>query len=828
MSSGALQIGSGWRGGNPSFVQQGQVDWVAFGNTIWSASAAVLQRFAAANIQPVTYGAGLVLASQFQLDRLGQWRMEKAVESLRANPIFENLLWVGFGYQSVVRTMGESVAGLKSLALCACLTEVHSEEFSAWVLGELWQVLGFPDEFEPSHIQFLALVKVSAGVVAASEFSTILDTMLGDQIWRRPAESGLGYDNVEISCMEAGILSSSNAKDLANALHGLFKVSKGDAQTIIVTGGSECAFLAGLAYWLFNMRIQVQNSEGQSIFKNDEEKPAQVIIQYGELKTEAIQIAHTTYILEHGGDIFYRIRESEESNLIVRTPWDGCLSRVFGATFRQLSNLPHLLGDYLGGVARIYKAISCGESNASRICRENFFYYVETSYGHGFINTVLSTFPELQRTNGLRDRMQHVMELSFDDAMRITEQSVSALETLCNCPCCEHERTVDDVWLFSRGVRTCIVGLAYTIRKIASGMACAVQDPDGPLLAPAVQGILELSLEGRSPESMAEGLKDEAIMEELEDGATTRFYWNALGLRAEQRSHIHFNYHTLATVSVLFQGSQLGKSGVSLERPKPCTAVSRRGICCFIDAIRSLGCQADMLCRAHIFIGHIHYKNRSYEFIFDGDIPGEKSWTAAEINPAHRISLEKPWPAVEKHPAQIEEAQDSIPDAINTVPDITKVQALATELSSGSALTCYYRVSTSTSAVLISPGGITRWVLGRTGLIICNGYGCKRRLAFPCSIVRGGYQVPETDAPSSLTFSSRLACCVWTYQDEIARCLVMISHWNYGANTRHYVYLRRQECLPCCTASVLRDSSTMVPDADPKARRDRDAVAHII
>lgn len=71
MPSGSLQIGSAWRGGNPLFAQQGQVDWVAFGNTVWSASAGVLQRFAAANVQPVTYGAGLALASQFQLDRLG-------------------------------------------------------------------------------------------------------------------------------------------------------------------------------------------------------------------------------------------------------------------------------------------------------------------------------------------------------------------------------------------------------------------------------------------------------------------------------------------------------------------------------------------------------------------------------------------------------------------------------------------------------------------------------------------------------------------------------------------------------------------------------------
>lgn len=813
MSSGALQIGSNWRGGNPSFMQQGQVDWVAFGNTIWSASAAILQRFADAGIQPVTYGAGLGLASQFQLDRLGQWRMEKAVESLRTVPVFENLLWIGFGYQSVVRTMGETVAGLKLLALCACLTEIHSEEFSAWVLSDLWQVSGFPDEFAPSHTQFLALVKVTAGVVSATEFSTILDTMLGDQIWRQASESGSGYKNGEVSGLESGVLEASNAEDLAKALHGLFKVSRGDVETIIITGGSECAFLAGLAHWLFNLRIQVQNSQGQSIFKNDE-KPAQVIFQYGELRSNAIQIAHTTYVLEHSRAVFGRIRESEETNLIVRTPWNGCLSRVFGTTFQQLSQVSYLLGDYLGGVARIYKAVSCGEPNVGKICREDFFYYAETSYGHGFIDTVLSTFPELQRTDGLRDRMQQVMDLSFDDAMRITEQSVSALEILCKCACCKHEHVAgDDVP--SRG---CIVGLAYTIRKIASSMACTVQVPDGPQLLPAVHGILGLCRNGKSPDDQMDYRIEHAELENpLEDEArksdwnTCSFYWNALGLIHSQRRKIFgHRLSTLSTASALFQGSDHSQGLVTFGAFRTCTAISQRGVCCFIDALGSLSCQADTLCRIHVFAGHIQYKNRPYEFVYDGNIPWKEAWTGAEL-----------------YPARIEVSLDSIPDAINTEPDITKIQALATEAFSGSSIACYYRVSTSKSSVLISPGEMTKRLLDRSGLIICDGRSCPRRLAFPCSVVRGGWQVAADDQ-SNLSFSSRLGCCLWTYKDETARCLVMMSHDRLFERTQHFVYLRRQECLPCCTASVLRDSLSMFRTPTPNPKSLNNVVAHII
>ena len=93
-------------------MQQGQVDWVAFGNTIWTASSAVLQRFAAACIQPITHGAGIVLANQIHLDRLGQSRMDKAISFLRASPGFLDLLWFGIGYQSFVGTMAETVVGI--------------------------------------------------------------------------------------------------------------------------------------------------------------------------------------------------------------------------------------------------------------------------------------------------------------------------------------------------------------------------------------------------------------------------------------------------------------------------------------------------------------------------------------------------------------------------------------------------------------------------------------------------------------------------------------------------------------------------------------------
>lgn len=78
--------------------------------------------------------------------------------------------------------------------------------------------------------------------------------MLGDQLWRQP--SGSHYTEFVVREMEDGVLEASNAKDIANALHGLFKISRGDADQMVVTGGSECAFISAVAHWLLNLRVR--------------------------------------------------------------------------------------------------------------------------------------------------------------------------------------------------------------------------------------------------------------------------------------------------------------------------------------------------------------------------------------------------------------------------------------------------------------------------------------------------------------------------------------------------------------------------------------------
>ena len=166
-----LFIGSGSDSGSLEFVQQGQVDRVAFGKLAWTASSEILQRFASASVQPITFGAGIVLAEQFALGPEGQSRMEEAISRIQGVQVFQDLLWLGFGYRSLVDTMSNTVGGLKCIALCSCLADVHGEISAASILQELWKAYKFPDQYQPTHKQFLALINVCSGVIQDALYS---------------------------------------------------------------------------------------------------------------------------------------------------------------------------------------------------------------------------------------------------------------------------------------------------------------------------------------------------------------------------------------------------------------------------------------------------------------------------------------------------------------------------------------------------------------------------------------------------------------------------------------------------------------------------------
>ena len=137
-----------------------------------------------------------------------------------------------------------------------------------------------------------------------------------------------------------------------------------------------------------------------------------------------------------------------------------------------------------------------------------------------------------------------------------------------------------------------------------------------------------------------------------------------------------------------------------------------------------------------------------------------------------------------------------------------KVDALVDEPSGSEGLVFYYRVSIENGpAVLINPGITTEQVLRATGLISCDLLHCKTEASLPCTVITGGWHL-DLETVEQLECTNDIACCLWTHASSHAGRALAVevqrqqSHVRRGVKT--HVLMRRGECLPCITDSVLR------------------------
>ena len=747
-----IQIGGPVAQNHQSFVQNGQVDWVAFANSIWSTSSAVLQRFASAGVQPVTFGAGLALASVFDLDRIGKQRMHSALETNQGMWGFGKVLYFGFGARSFLNVMADVQSGVNCIALCSALSEVHDEHAAAWILDELWKVYGFPQQFLPSHSQLTALVKACSGVLTKTEFSLTTDRMLGHTL-----DPGNPLPFI------------SNAEDVAKAMSGLFKISKGTIARVTVTGGMECAFIAAFAQWLLNLKVYVDDDTGRVIHQDAHSEEAQVVVTYRrQADLSLVQVSSTTYVLREDEDLIVRSPTIEHNILTIRTPWDGCLTRVFGTAFNTLIKAPTNLGGFFGSTARVYQALALGESDVGNFSRKTYINFVESSYGIGFIHSVVSIFPELKRASGLFDEMQLALNVPLQEALRTIERTILNLEQLCSCSRCKSS---------NKGRRvTCIVVLAFSIREMVSTISCVTRDDN---ILPTVRGIslvysrheldwpLSLNARGRPLLAISLGL-------------------SVNGVYGPDQEEIR-NFDLLSHPIEIFSGYGDHSRYLAENNPQGneyCTATVKHGLCYYLNCLRSLSSHAENARMVHIISGHIQMGDKQFNSIYDY---GEFSGTYLS-------------------PMQFDILDDSTSATIQQRRQFDiKLEMLGLEKAIDHELIVFYRAMVSDEpAIKLQPGKISREVLKSTGMLTCERSQCTSRLVLPCAFVRQGWQLVDADATKTWIGSrTGPVCFIWPQLEDPARCMAIQTQ----LSSKTKIVLRRSECTSCCTVSLLREWS---------------------
>lgn len=577
------------------FSQQGQLDYVAVGNSVLSGANLVLQRFADAGIQPMTHQAGLAISTQFRLGELGTQRVRDALSRIRPYHGFESILWFGFGHKSYLALLIDQELGLNCAALCACLGETYGAARAAQLLQALWRTYDFPIDLEPSRSQYRALVSNCSGFLLSTPFPDIVQRMAG------PYKDD---DYVLAS------ISFTTSTDLAKALNALFQVSKGALTAIEVHGGRDIAFLAAISYWLLDLNVWVKMHDGSTIFSNClHREQASVRLHYADVdgaQSSLIQVSATTFVLRSVEDL---ITDDPYSPITFRINWDVCLTELFYDEVEDVLDQAALLGKVLGAVARIHQAIATCELDVGGLSRTHFINYPPQGYGRSFIKSICTILPEIGSTEAFLEGAKDSLRQSVAENVTSVQASIGQLKAECLCRTC-----ASNAALISRH-HSCNVAVVLFLRYIGDIMAHV--DFDLPI-SPTRCG---LEFAYGSQRTNWENFQHEWSGQERSILGMVMGIPHASDLIADMpkfhpRGQPFLLDYIFDGVSGLFIGQ--GAHTEFTQRRKPqCTALSRAGVCIWLDALRSANTDPGSMSTVHVVSGQIMYKNRSYASVWD-------------------------------------------------------------------------------------------------------------------------------------------------------------------------------------------------------------------
>lgn len=762
------------------FQQQGQVDWVQMGDSLFSTSLQVLQRFADAGIQPMTHQAGLAISSQFRLGETGNQRVRDALSSLRPYYGFESLLWFGFGHKSFLTVLTERELGVNCAALCACLGETYGSARAAQLLQALWKTNGFPEDLEPSRRQFGTLVSSCSGLFLSTPFADVLQRMAG------PYKDD-GYTAVSIC--------STASPDLAKAINAIFQASKGVLNAIEIHGGRDIAFLGAIAYWLFDLAIWVQMHDGSVLFSNCMSREGAVVkLHYADMdqpQSSLVQIHATTFVLRSVEDL---ITDDPDSPITFRLSRENCLTQLFDSEVADILDQAAVLGKILGAVARIYEAIATCEVDVGGLSRTHFINFQPQGYGKSFVNSICALLPEIGCSRDFQEGAKHSLSQSVAENVTAIQALIGQLKTSCFCGDCTNQP--DLVARYS----SCNVAVVLFLRYLGDIMAHVDCDPS---INPTLSGLetaysMQQSSweydrnaqhnQGRSYLGMATGIPHASESVDY----IKRFH---------PRGTPFFLDYILDEVSRLFIGqghhSEFGEKQMHSGKPQ-CTALSRAGVCIWLDALRSANDNPGSMSTVHVVPGQIMCKNTSYASVWDLSSGSEE--------------LEGGMPVVE---FTTHETSAALPLQSSRLD--LRLQALATEREVEGTIGFAYQVKSRCPSRYLQPGILTEELLVLTARFPCaKTTSCLEDLPMPFHLRRTGwnftnYEIEIHPEREKIRFKDDYAILLWSASDPLSKLLAIegcrISSWysTLEAEASSLALIRSSQCM-ACLARYLRGS----------------------
>lgn len=735
------------------FQQQGTVDWTRVMSGSVTFSVDVLSRLSKAGVEAFTVYAARAIFSNVKLGPTGELRLHRALDKLTAFPSFGKALWFGFGVKHIIWNMQESAEGLKCLGICACLTEGFSTIVAAKVIRELFLLYDPPSELTPALRQWIALVESSGGLLASSEFGLVLHGLT--KLFLRDSMSNLQ--------------GSGSPKDIALVLKQVFEVSAGRLDRLFLSGGTDCAWVAAVAHWLLDLRVEVQDQDGTIIYRPDgtrsQSSPdAQVIVTYHQGQSrEALQVDRKHYVIQ-SGTLLFSHAQYQDLMSYGRVPWASCLVDAFGSPMRLLLGAQaRITGACLGSTARIFHAIlRDGEGHMEfslmsnpRRCHPPIS---ESSYGRGFYLLARRLLPELSESIVLDRAMEAAMNKAYVDATQQFCQCLTSLRQLCSCRACRLNE--DDE---GNDTTFCLLKLILTVCTLVRAMSAI---------------FMEQELEIQPTRSGLEGLYHRqniiASQSDLVDHGLMKS-WPAEG--------------SLMLAQMLFAGRQHDRD-IGIVDP---VATSHSGLCFCLNTLTDITSDPQRACVVRVVPGRIQWNNSLYDIMSDQILKQEDT---SERTGYDAVSMK----VVTKY--------DDLDYA--STPGLNAELIIEENIWATTSISATYRLSAAAfPGRYFSVGASHIWheLNGAFTAATCEGKVCESLNGFQTTLVQGDGLLTLTDSPDLLPPIIRVLpaqdLSIWV---ALSQLMVPKPDDANGDMMALHHRLQGKQCVRCCILNTDKEA----------------------
>lgn len=600
--------------------EQGSIDWVTLSRTTYSATIAVLGRLAGAGLEPLTVEIACAISRDLPLGLKGEANLKKALSKLQSFSSFSDAVYFGFGVRHVLRSLVQTSQGSASVALIACLSEGYSPGFAASAIYEITKLYGLPFEITPSFSQWEKYAQTCSGIFATSTFGQQVEQIAqlanaGTRSYR------LNFNGIE--CRKSNM----KAKEMAEILRMLGKVSKNEVECIEIIGDIECCWIVVLCDFLLGLRVRFY-AEDEVRFQNYNvsTEGSQVDIRFFHHLPTSLICKRQTFKLGLNEDVSRRFFTNEPkvpvynaSQLNGRLAWDSFISNSFDDTWTSISEGPRKpFVEYFTALAAVY-------------CNAVDVRYDTVAH---FLDTALELLPELRPLRSAFNERLCEKYISSrgspnPDLIEHYLEAERLIRSYCSCANCHSARGVDNCF----GITMC-----YTLLTIVIVLGELVIHDDLKLTRSGVKLLFQESFNcyrlqnstGGRPQNISK-----LFTEWLEQEQQVR------GRRYEKKQLVQLHKIQVAICSrcSLFRGRSIDDlenctviqtaqlfsaciqlfSGASLPN-LPMTNISAaaaNGIVCYSDILLGLSDEKEARSRIHVKCGSIQFSNRLYNTIHD-------------------------------------------------------------------------------------------------------------------------------------------------------------------------------------------------------------------